>query len=542
MSQATPALAATPLVPKLGPRIDSLDLLRGIAILGIFLMNTQSQMLWWQAYMNPDLTVGDQYGDFYKAVNPQNVSTLTSFLTSIFGTHLNAAAYIFTHIFADMKFITIFSFMFGAGIMLQGERVQSRGMSPWAIHYKRMAVLLCIALFHAYVIWYGDILTTYAMAGILLFPLRRIKPGLLICIGALFVSTTLLVTFAKYSGTSLNSAMGYAPSSEQTGPLHDYSHVFPLDRLESLSARLWSHATVTDSNGQQVQLSEPEAFQGQRYGWVPNTPGEEADPDADEGSGHYGPIPVYWSSEIKYRTVSSISSQTAYFWEEEFWRCGGCMLIGMALHRLRFFHGQWTTGAYIAIAAFCIPVGMAVTGLGIIVNDHLFHWDIFLLNKIGTSFNYIGSFIQAFGYMSVGVLVAIRVAAPAAGRLSRWFTTALSWAVKPVRAVGKMALTNYLFQNIVGTTLAYAHRVPIGGRDVKFGLAWYGHIERYQLLYIVPFVWAAQLVLSAIWMRCFRQGPVEWAWHKLVYWGAEFPLRPAEEPPTVNGPAGTPAC
>jgi len=39
--------------------------------------------------------------------------------------------------------------MFGAGIMLQGERVQSRGMSPWAIHYKRMAVLLGIALFHA---------------------------------------------------------------------------------------------------------------------------------------------------------------------------------------------------------------------------------------------------------------------------------------------------------------------------------------------------------------------------------------------------------
>jgi len=62
-----------------------------------------------------------------------------------------------------------------------------------------------------------------------------------------------------------------------------------------------------------------------------------------------------------------MTSQTSYFWEDEFWRCGGCMLIGMAFAPPPLLPRQWTTGAYIAIVAFCIPVGMCVTGLGIIV-------------------------------------------------------------------------------------------------------------------------------------------------------------------------------
>ena len=97
-------------------RIDSLDVLRGFAVLGILVMNIQSFAMVGSAYMNPK-----SWGD----------------LSGVNGIIWHAS-----HVLADSKFMTLFSILFGAGIVLVSERRQSAGKSPAALHYRRMLVTI----------------------------------------------------------------------------------------------------------------------------------------------------------------------------------------------------------------------------------------------------------------------------------------------------------------------------------------------------------------------------------------------------------------
>jgi uncharacterized protein len=82
----------------------------------------------------------------------------------------------------------------------------------------------------------------------------------------------------------------------------------------------------------------------------------------------------------------------------------------------------------------------------------------------------------------------------------------LRWLTARLAAVGQMALTNYLMQSLICTTLFYGY---------GFGL--YGKLERYQLYFVVFGVWILQLLVSPIWLSYFRFGPVEWVWRSLTY-------------------------
>ena len=108
-------------------RIVAIDVLRGFALLGILIMNIQSFSMPMAAYFNPTV-----YGDL---------------------TGINRWVWALSHIFADQKFMTIFSLLFGAGIILLTTRLEERGQSAWKIHYRRNFWLLIIGLVHAYLFW-----------------------------------------------------------------------------------------------------------------------------------------------------------------------------------------------------------------------------------------------------------------------------------------------------------------------------------------------------------------------------------------------------
>ena len=107
-------------------RIRSLDVLRGFAVLGILIMNIQSYAMIEAAYLNPTA-----YGDL---------------------TGLNKRTWIFSYIFADQKFITIFSILFGAGIILFSNRATATGRKAAGLHYHRTAWLLVFGLMHVYLL------------------------------------------------------------------------------------------------------------------------------------------------------------------------------------------------------------------------------------------------------------------------------------------------------------------------------------------------------------------------------------------------------
>jgi len=91
----------------------------------------------------------------------------------------------------------------------------------------------------------------------------------------------------------------------------------------------------------------------------------------------------------------------------------------------------------------------------------------------------------------------------------------LGWLRRALAAVGRMAVTNYL-----------AHSVACG--ILFIGLGWFNQLERHELYYVVLAIWAAQLVISPLWLRHFRFGPVEWLWRALTY---------LERPPMRRGAA-----
>jgi uncharacterized protein len=88
-----------------------------------------------------------------------------------------------------------------------------------------------------------------------------------------------------------------------------------------------------------------------------------------------------------------------------------------------------------------------------------------------------------------------------------------SAAMRNLGAVGQMALTNYLTQSVICMFLF-----------TGAGLAWYGHLERHELYYVVAAIWIVQLIWSPLWLRRFRFGPAEWVWRSLTYWQRQ-PMR-----------------
>lgn len=424
---ADPIPYARPILPDPPPRIDSLDLLRGVAILGILLMNSQSMSLPSGTYYNPS-----EYGDYSGA---------------------NRIVWILIHIIADTKFITTFSILFGAGILMQGQRVAARGLSSAGVHYRRMAILLLFGIIHAYALWYGDVLVPYALCGMLLFPIRRLPATWLMLAGALFVAM----------GTFMRFAIDY--------------------QLFQFATTLgdWTTKLVSSSNsGVEYELA---AYRG---GW--------------------------WQ-QMGSRFWISLDNDSASFLTWTFWRCGGCMLIGMALQRARFFHAEWPRAVYAMLAALCIPIGWSVTVVGIVFNES-HNWDVSLIWPFGGQFNYWGSLVAAIGYLSLGVLAAIMIASPAT-----IFSDVLRLAAIPVRSVGKLALTNYIADTLIGTTVFYGH-----------GFGKFGSFSRVELLQFTVTVWLIQMTLSTIYLHFFKQGPLEWLWHRLVY-GPGRPIQPLRVTP-----------
>ena len=53
---------------------------------------------------------------------------------------------------------------------------------------------------------------------------------------------------------------------------------------------------------------------------------------------------------------------------------------------------------------------------------------------------------------------------------------------------------------------------------VGIGFRWYGHLQIYELYYVVAAVWIVEILWSHIWLRYFRFGPLEWLWRSLTYW------------------------
>jgi uncharacterized protein len=169
----------------------------------------------------------------------------------------------------------------------------------------------------------------------------------------------------------------------------------------------------------------------------------------------------------------------------------GVMMIGLALFKWGFLAGRsqaWVYGVFIV-------VGLAALGL--------VAWQALLNFEAGFPFEH----MMAGGVAVNTILSPLITLLYASALILLVKANALTWLTNALAAVGRMAFTNYLTQSLIMTTIFW------GGRG--FGL--FGQVDRTTLMYIVPAVWALQLVWSPLWLSNFTMGPFEWVWRRLSY-------------------------
>ena len=406
-------------------RIETLDVLRGFALLGILAMNIRAMAAPFGTYMYPYALF-----DFSGA---------------------SRAAYIFTSTFFDLKMMGLFSMLFGVGALLYAAKTTDSGKPPRALWFRRMFWLLLIGLVHAYLIWDGDILVPYALCGLLLlWWVRRFGAPILIAAAVAFLAV----------GVSLSVLHGLA-----------WTSMSEADRALELEM------------------------------WMPT--GEQMARQLAVMQGSYTDV-------VASRAAFVFMAQTMYFALFFFWRCGGMMLLGMALYKLGFLDGRRPERDYRIVAAICLPVGLALAYYGTVALESV----RFAMPErtFADVWNYVGAVLASIGYAAVLILL-----------VKRGLLTSLRRALA---AVGQMAFSNYLFQSIVTSVLFLGW---------GFGLA--GRLDYAGQLIVVASIWAVQLAVSPLWLRHFRFGPAEWLWRSLTYWKRQ-PMR--RETPTYPGtvPAG----
>ena len=312
-------------------RIVSLDVLRGFALLGILAMNIQSFAMIFSAYMNPTA-----YGDL---------------------TGANYWVWLLSHVLTDQKFMTIFSMLFGAGIVLLSSRVEARGQSATGVHYQRMFWLIVFGLLHAYLLWYGDILFLYGICGLVVYLFRKLSPRKLLVLGLLTiaVSSALFLFFG------------------------------------------WS-----------MQFWPPEALEELTQDWQP-TPERTAEEVAIYQGG--------WLEQMNHRVPKSFEFETFVFLIWGFWRAGGLMLEGMGLYKVGVFTLKRSAGFYAALIMGALLVGIPTVSYGVHRNFTV-GWDIHSSFFFGWQFNYWGSLIVSMGWIGLVMLVCQY---PPLARLTRPF-------------------------------------------------------------------------------------------------------------------------
>src|SRR5580658_10327545 len=144
-------------------RINSLDALRGFALLGILPANVLI------------------FGMYFAAGNDPTVAGGAA--------GLNLACWALFRILIVGKMRCLFSMVFGASTILLTSRAEERSAAAAAdIYYRRNLWLLLLGLAHAYLLFWGDILYPYALCALILFPFRKLPAKKLLIIGALFIA------------------------------------------------------------------------------------------------------------------------------------------------------------------------------------------------------------------------------------------------------------------------------------------------------------------------------------------------------------------
>lgn len=424
---------ATELVPVRGKaRIDVLDMMRGFAILGIFFMNI-----------------------VFEAASPY---ALFADIRLLGWTSADQASWATIQILLEGTQRCLLEFLFGAGMMVIATKAM-RPDGPVAVadlYLRRTMWLLLFGAIDIFVVlWVGDILSIYAVAGLFLFPFRTLGPRLLLCLGLSFA----LVTAA--------------------GGAVDYSSRAAL--VEQVStARQHQSAKTPLTPADQAALQE---WQKQLDRFTLSK--DDAKKIAAEKKSHRGGFLDYaqllWGQWITFFWIGG------FFWliaVEAF--CA--MLIGVALWKWGVIQGQRSARFYLVMGVLAYGFGITARWVGAL--------ETMTFTPMPKTI-----WITAEGArlaVGLGHLALINFLAK---------TRAGTVILSPFRAAGRIAFSLYFVEQIIGLHILFS----------PYGLNLWGRFGWAAMTGIAALMFVGLLILANVWMKFFAMGPLEWLWRSLAY-------------------------
>ncbi len=199
-------------------RIKELDIIRGFALIGVLMVNifTFNTTFFKEIFATTPL------------LDPLGLN----------GT-LNKAAALFVQIFAEGKFYTIFSFLFGLGFYIFMERAEAKGLSANKLFLRRLLVLYVFGVLHYTFVWWGDILHVYAIVGLFLMFFRKRNLKTI----KRWIITLLLISTALSFGAEMLESLAQLYQGAQ---VHSDQVSFTSDLAEQ-SVRLYQNASLVES-------------------------------------------------------------------------------------------------------------------------------------------------------------------------------------------------------------------------------------------------------------------------------------------------------
>lgn len=355
---------------------------------------------------------------------------------------LDAATYHFVRFFVTGKFPALFTLLFGLGFAIQIMRAEERGASIVPTHLRRMLALLLIALAHMFLLWYGDILHGYALMGFLLILFRRCKDKTLITWGLVFAFLAPMLLSIVRLALPLIRGVSSTPPTAAAGPT------------------LNEHLLITFAEGSYLEILRTNAS-------------------------------YILSERLRINSFSSASVLLIIYMKEL-----GKFLIGFYAGRQRLFHNVsahldlfrkllWWSLCLEVLCAGMVILRPTLMRVGIVDNGSLWRIIFLLFNEVGT---------LALGLFYVSVIVLIYQQAV-------WRKRLLVLA-----PVGRMALTNYLFQSVICIFIFYG-----------VGLGMIGEMRPSVCVLTALAIYIGQILISTWWLKRFQFGPMEWLWRTLTY-------------------------
>jgi uncharacterized protein len=403
MSDHAIAPAAQPVLPA-AHRTTLLDALRGFALFGVVWSNYAFFSIW-------------------VILGPEEQAALP-------GAWLDAVLGPFHDILIDGKFYSIFSLLFGIGFGF----FLDKGAAGQARFLRRMLLLLLIGVLHLRFLWAGDILSLYAILGLLLPLFRRVSDRAVLIIATVLLLSPIAVDAAR---VLTNDAFYPAAPINRAMESDDAIHGSLWQLIGSVPAGGWAEFNTSNERSWLLRI------------WI---------------------------------IVDSNRSQKVL----------ALFLIGLWIARRKLFADPARHSALLK--------RVSIAGLVIGLPFCFLNWySINNLPRLPEAQGLVNTVSYALGVVPLAL-------AYASGFTLLWIDPRWQKRFLVLSPMGRMALTNYLMQTVLGILIFYGIGLGMGGRVSMVG---------FESIALAVFI--VQVLWSRWWLKRFHFGPMEWLWRSLTY-------------------------